>query len=120
MAYADEQIQGFLHSVGGDLASNFKMLLYYADLDEDFAGDEEWGDVCRFSVGQDKLHGRTGDFQGKYVQAGGFDEICALISADFYDNFILCGIVVHNTGIKPAAACPWAGDGHLLNIDGKI
>lgn len=68
MAYDSEQLQGFMDSVGSDPASNFKMLLYYADLDDNFASDEARGDVCEFAAAFDAEHGISDEFTLRYME----------------------------------------------------
>src|ERR1700741_173764 len=57
MAYSDQQLQSFMDGIGSDPKTNFIMLLHQADLDAQFQGDAEWGDVCRFACEQDILRG---------------------------------------------------------------
>ena len=104
MAYSAEQLQGFMDSIGSDPASNFKMLLYYADLDEaeNFTTDEEWGDVCQFAADFDKEHGFSDEFTTKYMEIfkeKGFDDATQAMCYDLRDNKIFAAIGLHKHGI---------------------
>ena len=102
MAYDSEQLQGFMDSIGSDPASNFKMLLYYADLDDNFASDEAWGDVCEFAAAFDAEHGISDEFTLRYMelfQQKGFDDATGAMLYDLRDNKIFAALGLHKHGI---------------------
>ena len=102
MAYEAAEIQGFMESIGSDQASNFKMLLYYADLSGKFGTDEQWSDVCEFAAAFDKQHGISDDFMLRYAQIfqeKGFEAASDAMCYDLRDNKIFAAIALDKNGI---------------------
>ena len=102
MAYEAAEIQGFMESIGSDQASNFKMLLYYADLSGKFETDEQWADVCEFAAAFDKEHGVSDDFMLRYAQIfqeKGFEAASGAMCYDLRDNKIFAAIALDKNGI---------------------
>lgn len=113
MAHTEQDLQYFMDQISDDPDANFKMLLYYGDLDEDFASDEDWGELCEFAMKIEEERNESMPFMLRYKQAmdeGGFDGMLSAINSDMHDNHILAAMGLHRFGIAknmrfiPAAA----------------
>lgn len=113
MAHTEQQLQDFMDKISDDPDASFKMLLYYGDLDEAFASDEDWGSLCEFAMKIEEERNESMPFMLRYKQAmdeGGFDGMLNAINSDMHDNYIFAAMGLHRFGIAknmrfvPAAA----------------
>lgn len=113
MAHTEQQLQDFMDKISDDPDANFKMLLYYGDLDEAFASDEDWDSLCEFAMKVEEERDESIPFMNRYKQAmekDGFDGMLSAINSDMHDNYIFAAMGLHRFGIAknmrfiPAAA----------------
>lgn len=113
MAHTEQQLQDFMNQISDDPDASFKMLLYYGDLDEDFASDEDWGELCEFAMKIEEERNESMPFMLRYKRAmddGGFDGMLSAINSDMHDNHIFAAVGLHRFGVAknmrfiPAAA----------------
>lgn len=113
MAHTEQKIQDFMDQISDDPDANFKMLLYYGDLDEAFVSDEDWGALCEFAMKIEEERDESISFMTRYKQAmekGGFDGMLNAILSDMHDNHIVAAMGLHRFGVAknmrfiPAAA----------------
>ncbi len=107
MGFGSIQLRRFMHHISPDHSASFKMLLYHADLGGQFERDEDWDEVCRFALSEDRAHEFTSAFQRRYLSAGG-EDLASLIKADMQDNYILGAIALAQVGAeKSLPVIPW-------------
>ena len=102
MAYTTEQLHEYMNGISDDAVANLKMLLYYADLDEAFAEDEAWGQVCEFAMSVDEELGQSAPYIEKYmglIAEEKFAEALAAMEHDLLDNYVFAAMAIHRMPI---------------------
>jgi len=103
MATVHEKIDQLLSKMsGGSEADRLKMLLYYGDLSEDFADDDDWGEICEFAVEVDKEIGSSTEYLDRYralVREQKFQEALDSMVYDLRDNKIFAAMAIHKAGL---------------------
>lgn len=69
MAHSEQQLQEFMDQISDDPYANFKLLLYYGDLNQDFESDEDWGSLCEFAMKIEEERDESLHFMGRYKAA---------------------------------------------------
>lgn len=99
MATAQEKIDQLLSNMsGGSEADRLKMLLYYGDLSEEFADDDDWGALCEFAVEADEELGESTPYLARYgtlVKEQKFQEALSGMVYDLRDNRIFAAMAIH-------------------------
>jgi hypothetical protein len=103
MATVQEKIDQLLSNMsGGSEEDRLKMLLYYGDLSEEFADDDDWGALCEFAVEADQELGVSTPYLEQYsalVKEQKFPEALSAMLYDLRDNRILAAMAIHRAGL---------------------
>ncbi|OYU44908.1 MAG: hypothetical protein CFE44_10405, partial [Burkholderiales bacterium PBB4] len=103
MTTVQEKIDQLLSNMsGGSEEDRLKMLLYYGDLSEDFADDDEWGALCEFALEADEELETSTPYLAQYsalVQERKFPEALSAMVYDLRDNRILAAMAIHRAGL---------------------
>jgi len=103
MATVQEKIDQLLSTMSGESeADRLKMLLYYGDLSEEFADDDDWAELCEFALEADEELGTSTPYLEQYsalVKEQKFPEALSAMLYDLRDNRILAAMAIHRAGL---------------------
>lgn len=103
MATVQEKIDQLLSNMsGGSEEDRLKMLLYYGDLSEEFADDDDWAALCEFALEADEELGTSTPYLEQYsalVKEQKFPEALSAMLYDLRDNRILAAMAIHRAGL---------------------